>query len=128
MPTADEQAVLETNLAFYRAFQTMDYEAMNELWARSVPVASVHPLGALVRGREDVMEAWRLILSNPDQPLVLSGDARAVVTDTFAYVTCREVAGGTPLVSTNMYVREAGAWRIAHHHSSLVVLESAPSE
>ena len=116
MPTADEQAVLETNLAFYRAFQTMDYEAMNELWARSVPVASVHPLGALVRGREDVMEAWRLILSNPDQPLVLSGDARAVVTDTFAYVTCREVAGGTP-AGVDEPVRPRGR-RVAHRASS----------
>lgn len=128
MPTAEEQAVLETNLAFYRAFQTMDYAAMDELWARSVPVASVHPLGALVRGREDVMDAWRLILSNPDQPLVLSGDARVVVTGGFAYVTCREVAGGTPLVSTNLYVREADGWRIAHHHSSLVVLEAGGPE
>ncbi len=126
MSTADEQAVLEANLAFYRAFQTMDYEAMDELWARGVPVASVHPLGALVRGREAVMEAWRMILGNPDQPLVLSGDARAVVAGAFGYVTCREIAGGTPLVSTNLYVREGGGWRIAHHHSSLVVLATGP--
>lgn len=124
MPTAEEQELLTANLAFYRAFQTMDYEVMDELWARRVPVASVHPLGALVRGREEVMDAWRQILGNPEQPLVLSGDARAVVVGSFGYVTCREIAGGTPLVSTNLYVREDGEWRIAHHHSSLVVLAS----
>ena len=62
-----------------------------------------------------------LFRSDPAQPLVLSGDARASLAGEMAFVTCRELAGGTTLVSTNIYVREFGDWHIAHHHSSHIV-------
>jgi len=35
-----------------------------------------------------------------------------------ALVLCREVlAGQGVLAATNLFVREAGAWRMVHHHS-----------
>lgn len=119
----DEAAVIAANEAFYRAFAAKDYTAMDALWARACPVASVHPLGELVLGREWVMETWGLIFEDPNQPRVVMGDARAAMMGTdAAYVTCREFAGGGALVSTNLYVREGGEWRIAHHHSSPIVM------
>lgn len=122
---ADEQAVLAANDAFYRAFALKDYAGMDALWARSVPVASVHPLGEIVLGRDWVMETWGLIFKDPNQPRVVMGDAYAwMLGADAAYVTCREFAAGGALVSTNLYVREEGEWRIAHHHSSpMVVLQ-----
>jgi ketosteroid isomerase-like protein len=122
MTSADAAAVLQANEAFYRAFAAKDYQAMDALWARSIEVASVHPLGELVQGREWVMETWRLIFENPEQPRVVMGDAQAVTVGDFGYVTCREFTAGAALVSTNLYVREEGEWHIAHHHSSHVVL------
>lgn len=120
---ADEAAVVAANEAFYRAFAARDLAAMDALWARATAVATVHPLGELVLGREWVMETWQLIFEDPNQPRVVMGDARAALVGTdAAYVTCREYAGGGAMVSTNMYVREDGAWRIAHHHSSPVVM------
>ncbi len=35
----DDRALLGANAAFYDAFATRDIEAMDELWARGVPVA-----------------------------------------------------------------------------------------
>ena len=120
---ADEAAVVAANEAFYHAFAARDLAAMDALWARATAVATVHPLGELVLGREWVMETWQLIFEDPNQPRVVMGDARAALMGSdAAYVTCREYAGGGAMVSTNMYVREDGAWRIAHHHSSPVVM------
>lgn len=122
IPT-DESAVLAANEAFYRVFAAKDYAAMDALWARNAPVATVHPLGELVLGREWVMETWELIFADPNQPRVVMGDARAAMMGTdAAYVTCREFAAGGALVSTNFYVREGGEWRLTHHHSSPVVM------
>lgn len=114
--------VLAANDAFYRAFAAMDYAAMDGLWARTVAVACVHPLGELLRGRDEVMEAWRAILGNPDQPRVVSGGAEATVLGDLAFVVCREYVAGTPINATNIFAREDGLWRIAHHHSSPMVM------
>ena len=114
--------VLAANDAFYRAFAVMDYAAMDGLWARTVAVACVHPLGELLRGRDEVMDAWRAILGNPDQPRVVSGGAEATVLGDLAFVVCREYVAGTPINATNIFAREDGLWRIAHHHSSPMVM------
>lgn len=119
---SDEAAVLAANQAFYDAFAAKDYTALDAIWARSIEVASVHPLGELVIGRDEVMDVWRQIVENPQQPRVISGGATAVVVGDFAYVTCREFAGGMPIVCTNLFVREDGEWRIAHHHSSPIAI------
>jgi hypothetical protein len=37
--TIDERAVLAANAAFYRAFAERNVDAMESLWAHSVPVA-----------------------------------------------------------------------------------------
>jgi ketosteroid isomerase-like protein len=121
---ADEQAVLVANAAFYEAFGNKDYAAMDALWARSVPVFTVHPLGSLLLDRDEVMETWAAILGNPEQPRVISGGARAVVVGDLAYVVGQELVSGTPIVATNLFVREDGEWRMVHHHSSHVVMMS----
>lgn len=124
---ADAADVLAANDAFYRAFAAMDYAAMDALWARSVAVACVHPLGELLRGRAEVMAAWRAILGNPDQPRVVSGGAAATVVGDLAFVVCREFVAGTPINATNVFAREDGAWRMAHHHSSPMVVLADPA-
>jgi hypothetical protein len=39
----EQAAVLFANDAFYIAFTTRDPNAMNDIWARSVPATCVHP-------------------------------------------------------------------------------------
>ena len=112
------EAVLEANDAFYRAFNQKNFEAMDRLWARSIPVACVHPGWNILLGREAVMESWRGILANPGQPKIVNGGAEARLIGEVAYVTCRELVGGSPLAATNLFVLEDGEWRMVHHHSS----------
>jgi hypothetical protein len=117
-----EEAVLEANDAFYRAFNQKDFAAMDGLWARATPVACIHPGWNILTGREAVMESWRRILSNPDQPKLVNGGAEAVIVGNLAYVTCRELVSGSPLAATNLFILEDGAWKMLHHHSSSVAM------
>jgi ketosteroid isomerase-like protein len=93
---------------------------MDALWAREVPVACVHPNWNALAGRECVMESWRAILDNPEQPRVFTGAAEAHLLDTVAYVLCRELVAGGALTATNVFTQEDGEWRLTLHHSSPV--------
>ncbi|MDZ7727766.1 MAG: nuclear transport factor 2 family protein [Dehalococcoidia bacterium] len=115
-----EQEVLAANDAFYRAFNERDLEAMDALWAQTVSVSCIHPGWNRITGRETVIESWRGILSNPEQPRVVTGGAAATVLGDTAIVTCRELVGSSPLTATNIFVHELGQWRLIHHHSGPV--------
>jgi ketosteroid isomerase-like protein len=119
----EEIAVLDANSAFYRAFARRDLRAMVALWAAEVPVACVHPGWDVLRGRDEVLESWRNILSG-DAPDIRCAAASAHVAGDMAWVVCRErVPGAAPVAATNVFVREGGAWRICHHHAGIVAEE-----
>ncbi len=114
--------ILAANVAFYRAFNQKDISAMDAVWARDVDVACVHPGWNVLQGRDPIIESWARILSNPNQPRIMTGGATATVIGDVGIVVCRELVGGTPLAATNVFVREAGAWKMIHHHSGPVAL------
>ena len=117
----DARAVLAANRAFYDAFNERDVEAMAELWAQSDDVTCIHPHRAIIEGHQEVMRSWRAILHNPDQPrIVFATEAPRIVGD-IGIVAGREVVAGVPIVATNLYRREAGTWKIIHHHGSPVL-------
>jgi hypothetical protein len=66
---SETAAILFANNAFYIAFRGRDLEAMDDLWAREAPVACIHPGWHALSGREDVMDSWEGILTNPNAPL-----------------------------------------------------------
>ena len=119
----EEIAVLDANSAFYRAFARRDLPAMERLWAMESPVACIHPGWDVLRGRDAVMASWRSLLAG--EPLPIScGAASAHVAGDFAWVLCRErISAGPAMASTNVFVREGGAWRICLHQAGLVAQE-----
>jgi ketosteroid isomerase-like protein len=119
---SEESEVLATNEAFYAAFNARDLGAMDRLWAREHAVACVHPGWNVLSGREQVMQSWAAILSNPAQPRITSGGERVFLLGDVAYVICREPVAGAPLAATNVFAREEGEWRLLHHHSSAVAM------
>ena len=118
MSAEDIEAVERANAAFYRCFAARDLAAMDTLWARERDVTCIHPGWPLLVGREAVIGRWQTILEGggaPDtirclRPVVqILGDA--------AWVLCTEDLGAGSLIATNVYVREAGAWRMVHHQA-----------
>jgi ketosteroid isomerase-like protein len=119
MSTPDDDAVLAANRGFYRAFAERDLAAMDALWARDAPVACIHPGWDALIGRAAVMASWRDIFG---QPTAIACRAERILRhgDT-ACVICHEALGEAPdgglLIATNLFVREAGAWRMVHHQA-----------
>ena len=116
----NEEDVLAANEAFYRAFNQKDPVAMDAIWARSTGVTCVHPGWNTLTGRDRVMESWRGILTNPDQPKIVTGGASVSFFGDAAVVLCRELVAGSPLAATNIYVLEDGSWKLVHHQSGPV--------
>ena len=126
--TADREAALFANDAFYNAFAKRNMAAMEELWALEAPVAVIHPGWQAVTGREDVMESWQAILEGPNPPDITCHGASAHLCGDFAYVLCYERVGGGFLVATNLFVREHGAWRMVHHQAGPTSITELPEE
>ncbi|PWR19179.1 nuclear transport factor 2 family protein [Zavarzinia compransoris] len=126
MSKSVEAAVLAANRAFYAAFRRRDIRAMAALWSIKGPIACIHPGWPPLTDRDQVMEAWRQILANPDSPDVqVRGDEALLLSPTVAMVILVEVIAGHGLSATNVLVLEDGEWRLCHHQASPL---AAPAE
>ena len=121
----DNDAVLAANLEFYRAFGARDVAAMDALWARRAPVACLHPGWTALTDREAIISSWIAILTSPDAPRIACYDERVLLYGDAALVLCEEELGGGTLAASNLFVREDGGWRIAHHHAGQIVRRQA---
>ena len=131
--TGESKAVAEANARFYRAFEALDIAAMDAVWAHEESVKCVHPGWPLLTGWAAVRESWRAIFENTEEMRFTIGDLRVVVHGDVGWVTCTENilsevggrVGVTAILATNLFARDADAWRMIHHHASHVL---APSE
>jgi ketosteroid isomerase-like protein len=123
-PRARAREVLLANQAFYRAFADRDVAAMDTLWARDVLVACIHPGWNAIRGRAMVIASWRSILASESAPDVMCGNASVHFLGESAFVICEEQVADDVLIATNVFVREAGTWKLAHHHAAPIAQES----
>ncbi|HKS89356.1 MAG TPA: nuclear transport factor 2 family protein [Stellaceae bacterium] len=113
----DGDGVLAANLEFYRAFSARDLAAMEALWARRAPVACIHPGWPALAERGAVIESWQRILGSPDAPRIACYDEQVLLYGDIALVVCEEELEGGTLIASNLFVREDGAWKIAHHQA-----------
>ncbi len=113
-----EVDVLKANEAFYAAFAERDLDAMAAVWAEAHPVACVHPGWDVLDGRDAVLASWRTIFGSAHSPEITCSLAEARVLGDVAFVMCQEVIGAGRLAATNVFVLEAGAWRMVHHQAT----------
>ena len=118
--------VLTANREFYRAFRTRDVGAMEALWAEAVGLVCVHPGWEALTRRAEILESWRGILESTDTPPIRCHDESVRFVGEAAIVLCTEMIGERALVATNLFVREAGKWRIALHHATPTARTLAP--
>ena len=109
--------MLKTNEAFYAAFARGDFSAMQALWAQNVPIACVHPGWPPLHDRIKIMQSWQGILANPPKPPIVAMQPEVQLHGDTAIVICWEAIGSVHLVATNVFVREAGVWRMVMHQS-----------
>lgn len=116
--------VLAANQAFYKAFAARDMVGMDALWATGVPVACIHPGWNVLRGRELVIASWRSILGSENSPDVMCGNVSAHVLGESAFVICEEQVADDVLIATNVFVRERGGWKLAHHQAAPIASDT----
>jgi ketosteroid isomerase-like protein len=117
----EDDAILGANAAYYRAFATRDFAAMNRIWADE-QVSCVHPGWPILVGRQAVLDSWRGILGNAGTERIAFRDATAMVAGSEGRVLCIEIIGATAFAASNWFRRMGGAWRMIHHHASPIVL------
>ena len=113
---ADSDAVLEANRNFYRAFSDVDLEAMADIWAVEAPVACVHPGWPALHGRAQVLDSWERIMEGSPPQIACTAERIYLYGET-AMVICTEVLGDGYLIATNLFCRENGRWKLAHHQA-----------
>lgn len=112
-----EEEALFANDTFYLAFAQKDLDVMERLWASRHSTLCIHPGWPAIRSRHDIVESWRRILGNPDQPGIDFYNATASVVGPVVMVTCYEELPGAICVATNGFVKERGDMRLFHHQS-----------
>jgi ketosteroid isomerase-like protein len=126
---SDDAEVMNANARFYRAFETLDTDEMDRVWAHDDHVRCVHPGWPLLSGWAAVRESWATIFANTEEMRFTLSDVQATVGGDVAWVTCTEnilsEVGGrvtvTAILATNVFEREAEGWRVVHHHASHVL-------
>ena len=121
---SDESQLLAANAAFYEAFARGDGQAMDAVWAANATCTCTHPGWRTLRGRAAVMASWTAILATP--PPITCSEPIAQVFGDVGVVLCTEHLGEGTLAATNVFVREAGRWRMVHHHAGPI--HAAPDE
>ena len=125
-----KREIREISTQFYAALKGMlngDARALSDVWAHHSFVTAMHPLGGRQVGWAEVRKAWEQIAQRSsggkvelkDQLIRLAGDVAYEVG--IEHVEAK--LGGQKVAAkirvTNIYQREAGVWKITHHHTDM---------
>jgi ketosteroid isomerase-like protein len=112
-------------LAFYRAFEARDVDAMMATWAEDEDIVCVHPGGTRMVGYAAVRAGWEQLFAGDAQ--IKFRLEQIVVIETVGLAMQSAVehlsAGsdgserGTALC-TNVFLRTPSGWRMVMHHAS----------
>jgi ketosteroid isomerase-like protein len=138
---ADRERLLQMNEDFYAAFESADLDGMDAIWARdglAASVVCVHPGWPTLRGRDEVMRSWAMIMANTTYIQFVLTEVELELATDFAVLTCVENIltaadeededessaapfAGAKGVATNVFRRTADGWRLWVRHGSPVI-------
>ncbi len=111
--------------AFYEAIGRGDIEALMSVWADDEEIVCIHPTGQRLTGPISIRESWRAIFANNPRLTVHVKHSvrwRGVMLDVHSLVETLylddEPTPHGPMLSTNVYQRGAGGWRLLARHVS----------
>ena len=113
----------EAEIAFYEAIEQSDIQALGRVWSLDDNIVCIHPGANRIEGRAQVLESFSdLFAESPSIGFSIS-DALQTESDGLAIHLVREEIEFdgqlvSVMVSTNIYHREDGGWRMLLHHSS----------
>lgn len=136
--TPDEEMgeVEEANSRFYRAIESLDLAAMDTVWAHGDHVRCVHPGWGLLEGWEAVRQSWEAIFKDTREMRFTLDDVQIRIGGDLAWLTCSESIlsqergniSVTTVLTTNLFEREGGEWRMVLHHASHILASESAGE
>lgn len=128
MPNEDEvrKASEKNYLAMIRMVNG-DAAPLADIWSHSPTVTTMHPIGGRQMGWDKVQESFEQVAKMASNGQVKLRDQIIQVAGDMAYELGIEqgeikLAGQQVKIDhrvTNIYRREAGGWKIVHHHTDL---------
>jgi uncharacterized protein (TIGR02246 family) len=123
----DPEQVVEANLKFYFALESLDIDLMDEVWATDASAICIHPNWTRLAGWENIRNSWEQIFRNTTFMRVDVSEVSVEVQGQTAWVTCLEqitTANGDQMrraqaYATNIFVFEDDRWLLVLHHASL---------
>jgi len=127
---AAENEVRAASEKFYFALNRMlngDAGPLKDVWSHGEAVTTMHPVGGREIGWSQVGNSWEQVAKLCTGGEVKLSDQFIQVAGDFAYELAVEHArftlAGQPVAGdcrvTNIYRREAGSWKIVHHHTDI---------
>jgi ketosteroid isomerase-like protein len=128
MSTEDE--VRKASKQLYAALNRMlngDAAPLADIWSHSAAVTTMHPIGGRQVGWDKVRESWEQLARIATGGQAKLRDQIIQVAGDVAYELGIEhgqakLAGQQVTIEhrvTNIYRREAGGWKIVHHHTDV---------
>lgn len=114
----------QAEMAFYRAFEANDLDAMMAVWDDAEDIVCIHPMGPALNGRGAVIDSWREILSGGVAIQFSLEMVQIYTTENLSIHLLNEhidVASGNrvaPMAATNIFRLGAHGWRMVSHHAS----------
>jgi ketosteroid isomerase-like protein len=128
MSTKEE--VLQASRQFYSALNRMlkgDTGPLANIWSHGSTVTAMHPIGGGEVGWQKVADSFKQVAGIASGGEVALIDQRIEVEGNMAYevgIEKGQATFGGKKVSiehrvTNVYRKEAGAWKMVHHHTDI---------
>jgi ketosteroid isomerase-like protein len=125
-----EDEVRKASEQFYAALTRMakgDAGSLSDIWSHAAAVTTMHPIGGRQVGWDKVRESFQQVAQIASEGHVRLDEQIIQVTGDLAYELGVErgqatFAGQKVTLDhrvTNIYHREAGSWKMVHHHTDL---------
>jgi ketosteroid isomerase-like protein len=125
-----EDEVRRASERFYAALNGMlngDASRLADVWSHDSTVTTMHPIGGRQVGWETVRQTWDQVAQiasggevKLDEQLVsVAGEMAYEVGNEAGHATFNKQDVSIDHRVTNVYRREAGEWKIVHHHTDV---------
>jgi ketosteroid isomerase-like protein len=138
-----EQQIEDSNARFYKAFESLSIEKMEEVWKHSDDVICIHPGWEMFTSWTAIRESWVRIFENTKKIEFFITNVNIKGFEKIAIVVCLENIDSdmenknivrTGVTATNIFEKQNvnnnkynNKWLMVHHHGSSVANYMPPN-
>jgi hypothetical protein len=138
-----EQTIEESNTKFYKAFESLSIEKMEQVWKHSNDAICIHPGWEMFTSWTAIRESWVRIFENTNVIKFYITNIKIKAFENIAIVVCLENIDSVietenrilmGVIATNIFEKQNvnnkkynNEWLMVHHHGSSVVNYMSPN-